>query len=303
MRNLTAWTLRKPVNALVAVSGSALIGLLMPPLTVISLALAALVTLRHGGQQGVMVIAGGMALTALLMLAVHQSIQADLIVMGSLWAMTWLLAVTYRRTAQIAWMVLGAGAFGLLIVAGLYAWLGDPSIMWMELLDKYFRPVLEEGQLLRSAAEMDKLLRDLSRVMTGGMAALASVTLIVSLLLARWWQARLFNPGGFRSEFHGLRLGRALAILMLALVAASLLSKLGLAADMATVIWLLFFFQGMAVVHALVAQVGMNTGWLVSIYILLALMPYYASPVISGLGFVDAWFDFRRRVASPTNKS
>ena len=66
--------------------------------------------------------------------------------------------------------------------------------------------------------------------------------------------------------------------------------------DMATVLWLLFFFQGLAVVLGLIGMTGLGIGWLVWLYVLLAIVPNYASPVVSGLGLVDTWFNFRRRV-------
>jgi len=119
--------------------------------------------------------------------------------------------------------------------------------------------------------------------------------------LARWWQAMLYNPGGFRQEFHALRLGRVTTAVMILLIVISLIGQYALTTDMATVVWLLFFFQGMAVLHSLIGMTGMGIGWLVSLYLLLAIVPNYASPVISGLGLVDTWFDFRRRAPRKSN--
>jgi len=303
MRTLTAWVLARHVNALVGISGFAVLGLVFPPLIIISLALLGLVTLRQGGQRGALVIVGSLLFVAALAMVVGQGVWADLTAFIVLWGAAWLLAVVYRQVAMMNWMIIGAGILGLMSVAGFYMLLQDPAEFWLELLNVHLRPIFNEAQVVQSEAEMDKLIQGLSRVMTGGMSGLFSVVLVVSLLLARWWQARLFNPGGFRKEFHALRLGRPAAIVMLALIATSLLGKFQLATDMATVVWLLFFFQGLAVVHSLISQVSMSLGWLVSIYMLLALMPYYASPVISGLGFVDTWFDFRRRIVKKLNKS
>jgi len=43
-------------------------------------------------------------------------------------------------------------------------------------------------------------------------AVAISTTAILGLVFARWWQALVYNPGGFQSEFHALRLPKALAI-------------------------------------------------------------------------------------------
>lgn len=303
MRKLAAWVLVKRANALIAVCGFAVLGLLFAPLLVISLALAGLITLRQGGEKGLLVISGSLLFVGALTVVVGQQIWIDVLVLAVLWGTTWGLALVYRQSAMMSWMMIGAGMVGLLAVAGFYVLLPDPALFWLELLNQYIRPIFIEAQIVATEADMDKLISGFSRVLTGGMSTLISMLLIISLLLARWWQAALFNPGEFRKEFHALRLGRPTAVVMLTLFTTVVLGQFQLAIDMTAVVWLLFFFQGIAVVHSMIAQTGMNVGWLFSIYMLLALMPYYASPVISGLGLVDTWFDFRRRIVKKVNKS
>ena len=52
---------------------------------------------------------------------------------------------------------------------------------------------------------------------------IVALQVVLSLLLARWWQALLYNPGGFQAEFHQLRLSvRQAAVLVAAVAFASL---------------------------------------------------------------------------------
>lgn len=295
MRTLAAWVLARRINALVAIGSFTVVGLIFPPLIIVGLSLLGLVTLRKGGTEGLVAALSATLFLSVLAAAVKQQAWVDIVVLTLLIGSVWMLALLYRHMAQLAWAILGAGLIGLVFIVGFYAMVSEPEQFWLILLETYFRPAFVEARIVSDEADMDRLISSLSRVLTGGMAAVISVVLIVSLLIARWLQAALFNPGGFRKEFHALRLGRPAAIVMLVLVAASVWGKFPMTTDMATVVWLLFFFQGIAVVHGLIIQAGMRTGWLVGIYMLIMLVPHYASPVLSGLGFVDTWFDFRRR--------
>ena len=51
--------------------------------------------------------------------------------------------------------------------------------------------------------------------LTGVMASSLQVTCLLCLMLARYWQASLYNPGGFGREFRSLRLAPAVAVILL----------------------------------------------------------------------------------------
>lgn len=296
MKAFAGWVLAGRLNALALTSGFAVLGAVFPPLLLISLASLALVGLRMGAREGLLVAAGSAGLMFALSLTDSRGVWAGAAVFTFLWLLTWLMSQVYRQYASTAWMINAAGAIGVLLVIAAYLILGEPAAYWLGLLEQHLRPQLVQMQFVQNEAELDRLLVGFSRAMTGGIMGLVCLLVIVSLLLARWWQAMLFNPGGFQREFHGLRLGRLMAWSMLTLLAISLTSHFSLTIDLATVVWLLFLFQGLAVIHHLVLQLGMSVGWLIGIYFLLMIIPYYATPVLSGLGLIDTWFDFRLRV-------
>ncbi|EEF23190.1 conserved hypothetical protein, partial [Ricinus communis] len=94
-----------------------------------------------------------------------------------------------------------------------------------------------------------------------GFGAVASTT--AALLLARWWQAMLYNPGGFRGEFHQLRLPLPLAATLVAigLGLSGLGSEFRFWALMCTVP---FFVAGFALLHGLVGLKGWGRGALIA---------------------------------------
>ena len=55
----------------------------------------------------------------------------------------------------------------------------------------------------------------------------------------------------------------------------------------------LFFLQGLAVAHGVVARAGMHTGWLVALYVLLFIAMAYAAVLVALIGLADVFADFR----------
>ena len=123
-----------------------------------------------------------------------------------------------------------------------------------------------------------------------------AITTSLCLILARWWQALLYNPGGFREEFHKLRLTPPMTVLLLVLGIA--LSSLG--ADYrfwALIFAVPFVFAGFALVHGFAALKGLSGHWLGMFYFTwFVLDPLKALLLL--VVVVDSWFDLRGRLAS-----
>jgi len=125
------------------------------------------------------------------------------------------------------------------------------------------------------------------------LAFMNAVTVFFCLVLGRWSQAMLYNPGGFREEFHHLRLPPVVAVGLLAMAAASLTQGM----DGAFWAWTCsvpLIVAGAALVHGLVGLRKLGRGWLVAFYALLVLF----NPVKELLALVavaDSFTDFRGR--------
>lgn len=128
----------------------------------------------------------------------------------------------------------------------------------------------------------------------GFLAWLTAMQLVASLLLGRWWQAVLYNPGGFRAEFHGLRLDRVLAGgLLLGIVVCNLgAAELG---PWASLLGLPLLLAGLGLVHHAVQFWHLGVQWLVLLYIGLVMFSPL-SLVLVGMAFLDSVFDLRARL-------
>jgi hypothetical protein len=131
----------------------------------------------------------------------------------------------------------------------------------------------------------------------GILAAGNAVTAVLSLLLARYWQALLYNPGGFREEFHALRLP-PLWTTGLGLLSLAVWAQEPWVSGWALVVSVPLMFCGFSLVHAYVAASGRGASSLVIFYLLWL----FVDPVkglLLGCVVADAWIDFRRRWVRP----
>jgi hypothetical protein len=66
-------------------------------------------------------------------------------------------------------------------------------------------------------------------------------------------------------------------------------------ANLLLVAVVLFMFQGLALGHAAVKQLGINQAWLLMMYVVMVFTIPYGLLLAAVLGVLDNWFDFRAR--------
>lgn len=133
-------------------------------------------------------------------------------------------------------------------------------------------------------------------VMTSFMGAVYMLLAIVLLMLSRWMQAAVFNPGGFQKEFHGLRVEQKVALL---LVGSMMLANFGILIPQSWMLYLVLplMFSGLALVHAVVAAKKLSSLWLAVLYAIIGL-PLITNIIVL-LALLDSWYDFRTRLQKP----
>ncbi len=270
---------------------TALLSMLIPPFSHLSGGVVGLVTLRMGYRRGlgVMLLATLVMAVGLLVLGLHPG--AALIYLMVIWLPVLLLAERLRLRTDYSACVVHGGLIGAsLLVAG-YLLLGEPATWWREHLTAVLTQVMAPG----NGHDPAEIAAVLAPIMTGVVAAAIAFGAVLTLTLARWWQALLYNPGGFRAEFHSLRLGRRVQWVALVLLALSFAGG-GIAAftvQLLVVLMPLFMLQGLAVSHALVARREAHVAWLFALYaLLIAAMPQ-TSVTLAVAGFIDNWLDLR----------
>lgn len=296
MRGLASFVMRGRGQATLVVATAAVLSALVPPVSWLSSGALVLVTLRKGSREGLLILllasVGAGVLSFLTLGSPLPALSFALV----LWLPVVVIAVTLRVTVSLGAAMAVAGVIGLVAVVLVHLLLGDPGPWWVATLGPMIEPALQgvDGQ---QATAVRESIDAASGYLTGLMVAAGLFNLVLGLVIGRLWQAGLYNPGGFRSEFHALRLPRTAAVVAIALFAAVLLlgGAPGVVTDMAAVTVVPCTLAGLALVHGLVGGRRGGIAWLVGLYLLLVLMLPETSIALAAVGLANAWFGLVER--------
>ncbi|MCG8369952.1 MAG: hypothetical protein MJA32_05500, partial [Proteobacteria bacterium] len=130
----------------------------------------------------------------------------------------------------------------------------------------------------------------------------------VSATLAFWTlsvTALLFGYGLYRKlpgetadygRFRNLSFGRVLAIALALISLAGFAIGLPLLESIALVLFVAFCVQGLALVHWMHAGGILPLAAVAAVYVLLPLLQILLITILAVVGYMDVWFDFRRRM-------
>jgi len=297
MQALASFVMRGMPQAVMLTLLLAALSLLIPPTSILSSAVVALVTLRRGATPGGLVVGLALVASAVLALLALGGIQLAVGFLLLMWLPAWLLALLLRSSRSLSVTVIGALVLSGVMLAGQFLQSADPVAEWEAVLGPFVQS-LADAQLV-DQGQQERLVSLMAGWMPGIVAAGFLLQLLVALFLARWWQASLYNPGGFRSEFHQLRLPRLLAVAMLLLLLFMLVQSGGGVPVLEYLLVLLlctWFIHGLALVHGVVGKLGSSSGWLVALYLLLLFAMPHTVIVLATAGMADAWIDIRARL-------
>jgi hypothetical protein len=295
VKAIARFIMRGPSQAALVAAVTALLSVLMPPVALLSGASVGLVSLRGGPKDGLAVSAiATLGMGALAWLALGSPLPA-LGVLLMLWLPVVGLALVLRYSRSLGLTVQLAGAAAVLLTLLAYAFIEDPAAAWLDLLDPFRQALVQDGVLTEDASR--GAFASLSRWMTGAFAAAVVAQVLLGLFVARWWQAILYNPGGFGSEFRTLRLSRSFGILTVLLLAAlPFVGGVGLVANLLVALGVLLLLQGLAVAHQVHALKKAHAAWLIGLYVLMVIFMPQTLILLACIGLVDIWGDIRARV-------
>lgn len=288
MRGLAEFIMRGRWQALgVAVlgSGSLLFGW-------VSAAAIALVTLRNGSASG-----GWLTLWALLPAMIIAAISGDtgsvLLLLG-----TFSLAVILRESVSLSLAVMASVPLALLGGAALTLFNG---VFLQELVETFNQALAQLEQELAQGETAEMVFNAVSVPQVAALLATGNAVIaLLSLILGRYWQASLYNPGGFGEEFRALRLPVGAVLLM----ASAALVLWWMGADWrvwSAVVVLPLTMVGFSLLHAFAKRAGKGVTWLTLMYALwIVLDP--VKWVWVGCVVIDTFADVRGRWSRSAGK-
>ena len=279
MKALARWAMDSRRNAIIAAGAC----LAVPLLFWIGAAIQALVLLRQGVRDG-----GQVVLWSLLPAFVWAGMGDPTPLVVALGASA--LAIVLRQTIRLEIAVVVAAGIGI----GLYLLLPLALADILALVQQGIETTLTDSY--QDDPEFLAYLMPLvGPMIAGGLAALHSLVIILCLLLGRYWQAVLFNPGGFGREFKQLRLPLAYSLpaVLVSLAAGQLQPELAGVTPVLTVPLLL---AGLALFHGALTQLRASPTWMVLVYLALFLFGPYMYTLLIFVALLDSFINFRARL-------
>lgn len=289
MRAVARWLVARPLNGVLVLAATS-----SPYLGFLSAALVVLLVLHDGTRVAALKAAGAAVLLAVIGTVVGTPLSVVLAVavvywlpaalLGTLLAMTRSLTLTLQVSALVA-------VLGMLVFFGI---VGDPTAFWqaelgaaaevwrsmgaVELADN-----LTEGQAML-AAQMTMFIVTL-------LWTIYAATLVVGYKLFRQLPGETDRYGRFRD----LNFGRVLALIMALCSVVALVAGAAWLQNIAFVMFAVFWLQGLAIVHWLHGA-NILPGFAVAmVYVLIVPLSAVVVVGLAVLGYIDAWFNLRRR--------
>ncbi|MBR7888712.1 hypothetical protein J9B83_07120 [Marinomonas sp. A79] len=283
MSGLAKWVMKKRLNAIIGVMVFGLI----PMMFWLASAILGLVVLRKGVKEGIPVFAWG-CLPALVLWQFQGDATALMVLVDVM-----LLSYLLRSSTSWSWVLL-AGSF-------------------LAVINTLIQPILMADVLNMAVSLVQKVLSSESVVIPDENAifnqAVVAISIfqvviaILSLFLARKWQAGLYNPGGLRTEFHQLRLPVVFSLILGAMVLVG--ESLGgafMALSQAAIPALVL--PGLALVHGVLAKKKIGVVGLIAFYLVgfFVLNVYFANILVT-LCVIDSFVDIRSRIQDKSSNS
>jgi len=280
MKGLAAFVMRGRFQALLVTLAGA--GSLL--FCWISAAVVALVLLRKGVGAGLGLLAWALLPSGALLYAYGDSGPLSLL-LG-----TTLLAVVLRSSVSLPLALLACVPVGVLTGLVLTTFGGGYLDQIVQAFGQFMASMEEQ---LSQGGEAVVLARPGNVQVAGMLGAGTAASSALCLLLARYWQAALYNPGGFGQEFKALYYPPAVA-LGLAICAIGLASADAAYRTWAVIAVVPLALAGVALVHARAAWRGQGKGWLAGFYVAWLLFDPVKLLVVFA-AIADSWFKFRQR--------
>lgn len=263
----------------------AFLGNLFP---LISPATVGLVSLKEGSQEGLVVLLwAALPLIASYFFGQGSSLLA--VISGFSLVLTLVAAAVLRATSSWQWTILTSMSMATVVTLVIGLLLGVEIDLLIDRLSAMFAEIAAQ-----QSPEIEPVAASRPLVL-GASALMLALSTVVCLFVARWWQAMLYNPGGFGDEFRQLRLDMRVAGLSVGVFVLVLYlpTEYRFWADLMLVPLLL---SGVSLMHYAVSVAALGSSWLVFMYIGLVVSGPVIGGLLVGLGLADSLLNLRLRL-------
>jgi len=263
----------------------------LPGLGLLSAAMLIMVAQLRGPREAI--VDGVLAM--LLLAAIALLVGMDLPVLAVTAGLSWLVWVglgalqgwsgSLQLTVQVAVVVALAMLIAMLLM------FDNATAYWISVLETLYKDLAEQG------VKIETDVRAQAGLMSGVVVAGSLTGSLLALCLGSSWASAVAG-GDFGAQFRQLRLGLVIGVLA---VVTGLAEWLGLSTSGALLVFgAAFTFQGVAVLAWWADALAWPRSWWIGLCILLILVPnllIIGLVLLSAIGFIDNWYNLRRKTA------
>ena len=285
MKALAAWLVARPQNAVLGLAAT----LLLPAPQLTSGVIMVLLVLAQGVRLAVIEAAAAATLLLAVSLVFSVSLASIVTLMAGTWLPVLLLALLLTSTRSLALTMQITVIMAVVAMIGFYLVVTDPVAYWQPYLTTMAEIARENNLALNT-----ELLN--AEVMTVSATLAFWMLYVAGLLLGYGLFTKLPGKTAGFGRFRDLSFGRVVASIMAVVSLLALVVDVAWLQNVAFVMFVIFWVQGLAIVHWMHAQQLLPLGAVVAVYVLLPLLQVLLITVLGILGYMDAWFEFRRRM-------
>ena len=282
------------MQAVIAVTLSSLLSFLLQPFAfLICGSVIGLITLRKGIHSAIQTLLISFIVLQIFFILLSTSSYINTIIILVIWLPVLFLSAVLRLTRSQGALILFSGLISIILTIIFYVLVGDVAAWWQDYLTKVFETTAPSQQI----QAYNKLLESNADLINAMIFAAYTLNMVTGVLFARWWQSRLFNPGGFQKEFYGLNI--PIILLPVFIIIGVLAFNANepwqdMCRDVLIILTFIYLIQGISFSHRTVHRLKLSVGWLVFLYCALIFLPQMAL-IVACLGIVDAFSNWRKK--------
>lgn len=271
--------------------------LMMPFAPLLSGAVMVLLVLANGpGQAGLLALASA-ALLGVTFALFGNPVLPLLISAAIAWVPVALLAIVIGRTRSLTLALQVTVILAIATTLGFFVVLGDPTVYWIGKLAEIAvsfeqMGLMEQAEVLRTQREL------VAPQMTMIFVFTTWSLLVLVLVLGYALYQQLPERSGRFGRFRDLHFGRILAVVMALASLLAMFVSSGWLQNVAFVLFAVFWVQGLAMLHWMQGQGLFHKVILVAVYVMLPFLNALLVLILAVIGYTDAWFDYRPRIAA-----
>jgi len=288
---MAAWLVARPERAVFILIAT----FLLPITQILGSAVLVLLVLSRGLVRAALV--AGFAFGGILLLALFSKVPVSQCfqVALTIWLPGLVLALLLQRMRSLTLLLQTTVLVAMVVIVGLYVVLGDPAAYWRDILEQFAGVWGDAG--LQKEADLFVQLQPYAPQMTGIFVSIGWLLHVGAFLAG--YAAYTSLPDHFVGfgRFSELNFGRVLALVLMLASIAALISAAVWLQNFAFVLFVIFWLQGLAMLHWLRGRGRLPTVALAAIYVLTVLLGPVLVTVVGVIGYTDAWFNYRSRIA------